>query len=86
MKEPTFKKVAYGVAMALAIIIVHFINVRVYEMLPIFALILAICITYLGITLIKKSNKFDVIISRTKYNVLNAIVVLGLFISYYTIV
>ncbi|MER2169409.1 MAG: hypothetical protein ABS938_02120 [Psychrobacillus psychrodurans] len=49
MKEPTIKKVAYGVAMAIAIIVVHFIDARVYAMQPIFALFLAIFVTYLGI-------------------------------------
>ncbi|WP_342599317.1 hypothetical protein MHB48_18480 [Psychrobacillus sp. FSL H8-0483] len=85
MKEPTLKKVAYGVAMSIAIIIVHFINVQIYKMLPIFALLLAILITYLGITFINKSGKFDQVISRTKYNLLNALVVFVLFIAYFTI-
>lgn len=85
MKEPTIKKVAYGVAMAIAIIIVHFIDARVYEMPPIFALFLAIFITYLGIVFIKKSDRFDQTISRTKYNLINAVVVFVLFIAYFTI-
>ncbi|MET0958886.1 MAG: hypothetical protein ABWX58_00930 [Psychrobacillus psychrotolerans] len=85
MKEPTIKKVAYGIAMAIAIIIVHFINARVYAMPPIFALFLAIFVTYLGIALINKSDKFYKPISRTKYNLINAIVVLILFIAYFTI-
>lgn len=85
MKEPTLKKVAYGVAMSIAIIIVHFIDVKIYKMLPIFALLLAILITFLGITFINKSGKFDQVISRTKYNLLNALIVLVLFIAYVTI-
>lgn len=85
MKEPTIKKVAYGVAMAIAIIIVHFIDARVYAMPPIFSLFLAIFITYLGIVFIKKSDRFDQTISRTKYNLINAIVVFVLFIAYFTI-
>jgi 4-hydroxybenzoate polyprenyltransferase len=85
LREPTLRKVAYGVAMAIAIILVHFINVRIYAMPPIFALFLAIFITYLCISLIKKSDKFDQKISRTKYNLLNALVVFVLFIAYYTI-
>ncbi|SEN03461.1 hypothetical protein SAMN04487786_3094 [Paenisporosarcina quisquiliarum] len=85
MKEPTIKKVAYGVAMAIAIIVVHFIDARVYAMQPIFALFLAIFVTYLGIVLINKSNKFDQTISRAKYNLINAGVVFVLFIAYFTI-
>ncbi|WP_277584782.1 hypothetical protein [Psychrobacillus antarcticus] len=85
MKEPTIKKVAYGIAMAIAIIIVHFINARVYAMPPIFALFLAIFVTYLGIVLINKSNNFDQTISRTKYNLINTVVVLVLFIAYFKI-
>lgn len=85
MKEPTIKKVAYGIAMAIAIIIVHFINARVYAMPPIFALFLAIFITYLGIIAIKKSGNFDQTISRSKYNLINAGVVLVLFIAYFAI-
>lgn len=85
MKEPTIKKVAYGVAMAIAIIIVHFIDARVYAMPPIFALFLAIFITYLGIVFIKKSDRFNQTISRTKYNLINAVVVFVLFIAYFTI-
>jgi len=85
MKEPTTKKVAYGIAMAIAIIIVHFINARVYAMPPIFALFLAIFVTYLGILVIKRSGRFDQTISRTKYNFINAVVVFLLFIAYFTI-
>lgn len=85
MKEPTIKKVAYGVAMAIAIIIVHFIDARVYALPPILALFLAIFVTYLGIALINKSTKFDQSISRTKYNLINAGVVFVLFIAYFTI-
>ena len=85
MKEPTIKKVAYGVAMAIAIIIVHFIDARVYAMPPIFALFLAIFVTYLGIVLINKSDKLDRPVSRTLYNLVNAVVVLVLFIAYFTI-
>jgi len=85
MKEPTIKKVAYGVAMAIAIIIVHFIDARVYAMPPIFALFLAILVTYLGIVLINKSDKLDRPVSRTLYNLINAVVVLVLFIAYFTI-
>lgn len=85
VKEPTLKKVAYGVAMALAIIIVHFVNVYVYTMPPIVVLLVAIFITYLGITFINKSGKFEQKISMTKYNLLNAIVVVVLLIFYFTI-
>ena len=85
MKEPTLKKVAYGVAMAIAIILVHFIDVRVYNMSPIFALLLAIVITFLGIKFINKSEKFDKKISRTQYSLLNTLVVLVLFIAYFAI-
>ncbi|MEI4772013.1 hypothetical protein WAX74_20670 [Psychrobacillus sp. FJAT-51614] len=85
MKEPTLKKVAYGIAMAIAIIIVHFVDVHVYPMAPIFALLLAILITYLGIIFINKSDRFDKTISRSKYNLLNALVVFVLFIAYFTI-
>lgn len=85
VKEPKLKKVAYGVAMALAIIIVHFVNVYVYTMPPIVVLLVAIFITYLGITFINKSGKFEQNISLIKYNLLNAIVVVVLFIVYFTI-
>ncbi|MFJ8063478.1 hypothetical protein ACIQYS_02470 [Psychrobacillus sp. NPDC096426] len=85
MKEPTLKKVAYGVAMAIAIILVHFIDVRVYNMSPIFALLLAIVITFLGIKFINKSEKFDKKISRMQYSLLNTVVVLVLFIAYFAI-
>jgi len=85
MKEPTLKKVAYGVAMAIAIILVHFIDVRVYNMPPIFALLLAIVITFLGIKFINKSEKFDRKISRINYNLLNVAVVLVLFFAYISI-
>ncbi|MFJ7972224.1 hypothetical protein [Psychrobacillus sp. NPDC096389] len=85
MKEPTLKKVAYGVAMAIAIILVHFIDVRIYNMQPIFALILAILITFVGITFINKSEKMDRKISRMNYNLLNVAVVLVLFFAYVTI-
>jgi Na+/H+ antiporter NhaC len=85
LKQPTLKKVAYGAAMAIAIILVHFINARLYAMPPIFAIILAIFITYLGISVINKCDKFDQKISKTKYNLLNAVVVFVLFIAYYTI-
>lgn len=85
MKEPTIKKVAYGVAMAIAIIIVHFIDARIFAMPPIFTLFLAIFITYLGIIIIKKSGKFDQTISRTKYSLINAVVVFVLFIAYFMI-
>ncbi|WP_391204978.1 hypothetical protein [Psychrobacillus sp. L4] len=85
MKEPTLKKVAYGAAMAIAIILVHFINSRIYTLPPIFAIFLAIFFTYLGISVIKKYDKFDQKISRTKYNLFNALVVFVLFIAYYTI-
>lgn len=85
MKEPTVKKVAYGIAMAFAIIIVHFVDARLYAMPPIFAIFLAIFITYLGIMFIKKFDKFDKHISRTKYNLINAVVVFVLFIAYFTI-
>ncbi|MFJ5770636.1 hypothetical protein [Psychrobacillus sp. NPDC093180] len=85
MKEPTLKKVAYGVAMAIAIILVHFIDARVYNMQPILALILAILITFVGITFINKSEKMDRKISRMNYNLLNAAVVLVLFFAYFTI-
>lgn len=85
MKEPTFKKVAYGIAMAIAIIIVHFIDVRVYNMSPIIALLLAILITFLGIVFINKSEKMDRKISRMNYNLLNVAVVLALFFAYVTI-
>lgn len=85
VKEPTLKKVAYGAAMALAIIIVHFVNVYIYTMPPIVVLLVAIFITYLGITFINKSGKFEKKISLIKYNLLNAIVVVVLFIVYFTI-
>lgn len=85
MKEPTLKKVAYGVAMAIAIILVHFIDVHVYNMPPIFALLLAIVITFLGIKFINKSEKMDRNISRMNYNLLNVAVVLVLFIAYVAI-
>jgi len=85
VKEPTLKKVAYGVAMSLAIIIVHFVNEYVYTMPPIVVLLVAIFITYLGITFINKSGKFEQNISRTNYNLLNAVVVVVLFIVYFTI-
>lgn len=85
MKEPTIKKVSYGIAMAVAIIIVHFIDVRVYAMPPIFALFSAIFVTYLGIVLINKSDKVDQVISRAIYNLINAVVILVLFIAYFTI-
>lgn len=85
MKEPTIKKVAYGIAMAIAIIIVHFIDARVYAMPPIFALFLAISVTYLGIVLINKSDKLDRPVSKTLYNLINVVVVLILFIAYFTI-
>ncbi|SDN42333.1 hypothetical protein SAMN05518871_105110 [Psychrobacillus sp. OK028] len=85
MKEPTIKKVAYGIAMAIAIIIVHFIDARVYAMPPIFALFLAIFITYLSIAFINKSGRFNQTISRTNYNLINAVVVLVLFIAYFAI-
>lgn len=85
MKEITVKKVAYGIAMAIAIIIVHFIDTRFYAMSPIIALFLAILVTYLGIAVINKSDKFDKPISRTNYNLINAIVVLVLFIAYFKI-
>ena len=85
MKEPTIKKVAYGIAMAIAIIIVHFIDARVYAVPPIFALFLAIFVTYLGIALINKSERFNQTVSRTKYNVINTVVVLVLFIAYFKI-
>ncbi|PZX03909.1 hypothetical protein C7437_105106 [Psychrobacillus insolitus] len=71
--------------MALAIIIVHFVNVYVYTMPPIVVLLVAIFITYLGITFINKSGKFEQNISLIKYNLLNAIVVVVLFIVYFTI-
>ncbi|TQR07981.1 hypothetical protein [Psychrobacillus soli] len=85
MKEPTLKKVAYGVAMAIAIIVVHFIDVRIYNMPPIFALLLAILVTFLGITFINKSEKMDRKISRMNYNLLNVAVVLVLFFAYVAI-
>lgn len=85
MKEPTLKKVAYGVAMAIAIILVHFIDVRIYNMSPIFALLLAIVITFVGITFINKSEKMDRKISRMNYNLLNVVVVLVLFFAYVAI-
>ncbi|GGA39423.1 hypothetical protein [Psychrobacillus lasiicapitis] len=85
MKEPTLKKVAYGMAMAIAIILVHFIDARVYNMQPILALILAILITFVGITFINKSEKMDRKISRMNYNLLNVAVVLVLFFAYFTI-
>ncbi|QUG43270.1 hypothetical protein KD050_08650 [Psychrobacillus sp. INOP01] len=85
MKEPTIKKVAYGIAMAIAIIIVHFIDARVYAMPPIFALFLAIFITYLGIVSINKFDRLDQPISRTNYNLINGVVVLVLFIAYFKI-
>lgn len=86
MKEPTLKKVAYGVAMAIAIIVVHFIDVYVYNMPPIFAIFLAIFITYLGIKLTRNSNKLDKKISRMQYNLLNAMVIAVLVTAYYLIV
>ncbi|TQR21540.1 hypothetical protein [Psychrobacillus vulpis] len=85
MKEPTLKKVAYGVSMAIAIILVHFIDVHVYSMHPIFTLLLAIFITYLGIMFVNRNEKFNQKISRTKYNLLNALVVFVLFIAYFSI-
>lgn len=85
MKEPTLKKVAYGIAMAIAIIIVHFIDVRVYNMSPIIALLLAILITFLGIVFINKSEKMEKKISRMNYNLLNVAVVLVLFFAYVAI-
>ena len=85
MKEPTLKKVAYGVAMAIAIILVHFIDVRVYNMSPIIALLLAIVITFIGIKFINQSEKFDKTISRMQYSLLNTLVVLVLFVAYFAI-
>lgn len=85
VKEPTLKKVAYGIAMAIAIIIVHFVDVHVYPMPPILALVIAIIITYLGVKFINKSDRFDKNISRSKYNLINALVVFVLFIAYFTI-
>lgn len=85
MKDPTLKKVAYGGAMAIAIIIVRWINVYIYKMPPIFAIFLAIFFTYLGITFLKKSPRLDKKISRMSYNLLNLLVVFILFIAYYLI-
>ncbi|SES29601.1 hypothetical protein [Psychrobacillus sp. OK032] len=85
MKEPSLKKVAYGVAMAIGIILVHFIDARVYNMPPILALLLAIFVTFLGIKFINKSRKFDKNISRTQYSLLNTVVVLVLFVAYFAI-
>lgn len=85
MKEPTLKKVAYGAAMAIAVILVHLVNEYAYKMPPMFAIFLAIFFTYLGIRLIRKSDKFDKKISRTQYNLLNLVVVLVLVVSYFTI-
>ncbi|WP_144510670.1 hypothetical protein [Bacillus sp. FJAT-22090] len=85
MKDPTLKKVAYGLAMAIAIILVHFIDVHIYSMPAMFALFLAIFITYLGIKIVNKSARFDKKITRTTYNLLNVLVVFVLFIAYYTI-
>lgn len=85
MKEPTYQKVVYGIVMAIAVIIVHFLNVRVYPLHPILSFIIAILIIYVGITVVKKSGKFGQTISRAKYNLLNMIVVFVLFIAYFTI-
>ncbi|MER2260770.1 MAG: hypothetical protein ABS934_02070 [Psychrobacillus sp.] len=85
MKDPTYQKVVYGIVMAIAVIIVHFLNVRVYPLHPIFSLLIAILIIYAGITAVKKSGKFEQSISRRKYNLLNMAVVFILFIAYFTI-
>ena len=85
MKEPTLKKVAYGIVMAVAIVIVHFIDARVYTLSPWLALVLVIVLIYSGITLVKKSGKLEQTISRSKYNAINVLVVLVLFLAYYTI-
>ncbi|NME04729.1 hypothetical protein [Psychrobacillus sp. BL-248-WT-3] len=85
MKDPTYQKVVYGIVMAIAVIIVHFLNVRVYPLQPIFSILIAILIIYVGITVVKKSGKFEQTISRMKYNLLNLVVVFILFIAYFTI-
>lgn len=85
MKDPTYQKVAYGIVMAIAVIIVHFLNVRIYPLHPILSFVMAILIIYAGITAVKKSGKFQQTISRMRYNLLNMIVVFVLFIAYFTI-
>lgn len=85
MKDPTYQKVVYGIVMAIAVIIVHFLNVRVYPLHSIFSILIAILIIYVGITVVKKSGKFEQTISRMKYNLLNLVVVFILFIAYFTI-
>lgn len=85
MKDPTYQKVVYGIVMTIAVIIVHFLNVRVYPLQPIFSILIAILIIYVGITAVKKSGKFEQTISRMKYNLLNLVVVFILFIAYFTI-
>lgn len=82
MKEPTLKKVAYGIAMAIAAICVHFVNARVYPLSPIIALVFAIIITTVGIILLNKFKKLDKKISKTAYNLLNILVVVILMIAY----
>lgn len=59
MKDPTYQKVVYGIVMAIAVIIVHFLNVRVYPLHPIFSILIAILIIYVGITAVKSQGNLN---------------------------
>ena len=79
------KRVAYGVIMAGTLILIRYIDLHVYDMSTLVAIILIAAIMFFSYKVVDRSEFFKKQISRNMYYFLNVVIITLLFLAFYSL-
>jgi len=79
------KRVAYGIIMAGTLIVVRYIDLYIYDMPTLVAIIAIIGMMLISYKLVDQSEFFKKKISRNIYYLMNLIIVFLLFLAFYSL-
>lgn len=79
------KRVAYGIIMAGTLIVVRYIDLYIYDMPTLVAIIAIIGMMLISYKLVDQSDFFKKKISRNIYYLMNLIIVFLLFLAFYSL-
>ena len=79
------KRVAYGIIMAGTLIVVRYIDLYIYDMPTLVAIIAIIGMMLVSYKLVGQSDFFKKKISRNVYYLMNLIIVFLLFLAFYSL-
>jgi hypothetical protein len=79
------KRVAYGIIMAGTLIVVRYIDLYIYDMPTLVAIIAIIAMMLISYKLVDQSDFFKKKISKNIYYLINLIIVFLLFLAFYSL-